>query len=559
MKKSFLLFVGFILPLFIHAQDHFTDRPKLVVGIVVDQMRMEYLYRFYNKFGDGGFKRLINSGFYLSDAEFNYVPTYTGPGHTSIYTGSTPAIHGIIANEWYDKELDRMVNCVEDPNQKLVGSAQAGTLKGVPEAGKFTEGGDVSPWRNLSTTVTDELKLATQKKAKVVGVSIKDRAAVLPAGHMPDGAYWFDSNTGTFITSTYYMDALPSWVTTFNSKDLSDALAAKGWQPLLPLDQYTESGPDASPYETPILGKTQDVFPYVIKKGDYDAFLHTPFANDYLEEFAKAAIAGEQMGKDDVTDFLCISFSSTDIIGHAVGPEAVEIEDTYLRLDKDIADLMKTLDSTVGQGQYTLFLTADHGVDEVPQYLIDNKLPAGYMTEDLKTGLNQYLAPYFKGQDMIKSVSNDQVFLDHSRFPSDVPRAGIDLLIASDLVGQYLMGVDGVANYFTKDEMHKSDYGEESVKGAVIRGFNMKRSGDVAYLLQPGWLADNSKTGTSHGSPYAYDTNVPVLFYGWGIKQGTTATYHPITDIAPTISVLLKIKYPSGCTGHPITELLQQE
>ena len=343
------------------------DKPKLVVGIVVDQMRQEYLYRFEKKFGNGGFRRLMSDGFMLKNAHYSYIPTYTGPGHASVYTGTTPALHGIIGNDWFDKTLKANVNCVGDPNQKPVGVAEGN--------------GDVSPWRLLTTTITDELKLATQKSGKVIGLSMKDRGAVLPAGHMADGAYWFDGPSGKFISSTYYKPGLPVWLEKFNALNLADQYLNREWKPLLPLDQYTESGPDNTPYEARLKGKDiPSTFPYNLKElrtknPGFDLLISTPFGDDILTEVAKAAIEGENLGADEITDFLAVSFSTPDYVGHGMGPNAVEVEDTYLRLDKNIEDLLNDLDKKVGTGKYVVFLTADHAVSDVPQYLKDNKVP----------------------------------------------------------------------------------------------------------------------------------------------------------------------------------------
>jgi len=531
------------------AQQPTGTRPKLVVGIVVDQMRQEYLFRYQSKYGPDGFRKLMGDGFMLRNAHYNYVPTYTGPGHASVYTGSTPAIHGIIGNDFYDKETKAMVNCVNDPAQKPVGAANGN--------------GDVSPWRLLASTVTDELKLFTQKKAKVIGISYKDRGAVLPAGHMADAAYWYDGATGKFMTSTYYRESLPGWLDQFNNQNLPARYMDQEWNTLLPIGQYTESGPDQSPYESKILGKDKSVFPYDLKplkaKGSYEALYYTPFANDYLTEMAKATIAGEQLGKDDITDFLCISFSTTDAVGHAVGPNAVELEDIYLRLDRNMADLIKRLDQEVGKGNYTLFLTADHGVADVPQYLKDNRIPSGYFNERYaEAKLKEFLAAQFPGKDLIANASNDQIFLNQEAFQGAAKEQGLNMYIASELIGKFLMSLDGVADYYTEGTLRQGRYDEEGVKGMVIRGFHPKRSGDVAIVLQPGWFGSGSITGTTHGSPYTYDTNVPILFYGHGIRKGSSVRYHRITDIAPTLSMLLNIKFPNGCTGQPVEEIFEE-
>ncbi len=524
------------------------DRPKLVVGIVVDQMRQEYLYRFYDKFGSGGFKRMMNDGFMLRNANYNYVPTVTGPGHASVYTGSTPAIHGIIGNEFYDKKTKKFVNCVEDAMQKTVGS----------DSGE----GDVSPGRLLSSTITDELKLFTQKRSKVIGISSKDRGAVLPAGHMADAAYWYDGKSGRFISSTYYMTKLPDWLVKFNEQNLPEKYLSQDWNTLLPLNQYVESGPDDSPYERKFSGQDKSTFPYKVSqlrvKGSYEFLGNTPFADDYLTEFAKAIVVNEKMGKHDVTDFLCISYSAPDAVGHRTGPNSVELEDTYLRLDKNIEDLLAQLDKEVGQNNYTVFLTADHAVADVPQYLKDNKMPAGYFSDgQLKSRLDDFLNTYYPGKNYVENISNGQIFLNHDAFQQDPKTGGINLLIVTELIGKFLMTIDGVANYYTADMIRDGAYSEGGMKGFVIRGYNARRSGDIVIALEPGWFDAVSVQGTTHGSSYTYDTNVPALFFGRGIKKGSSVRYHPITDIAPTIAALLKIKFPSGCTGAPIEEIFE--
>jgi predicted AlkP superfamily pyrophosphatase or phosphodiesterase len=550
MRVSIFVFSILLCHVLTAQQRPGVERPKLVVGIVVDQMRQEYLYRFYDKFGQQGFKRLINDGFMLRNAHYNYAPTVTGPGHASVYTGTTPAIHGIIGNEFYDKLSRQFVNCVEDTLYKPVGNDAAN--------------GHLAPSRLLSSTVTDELKLFTQKRAKVIGVSIKDRGAILPAGHMANAAYWYDSKSGKFISSTYYMNTLPEWVTKFNAQNLAEKYLSQDWQTLLPIEQYTESGPDDSPYERKFASKEKSTFPYKLsqlrgKNDNFGLLTSTPFGNDYVTQMAFATIAGEQMGKDNTTDFLCISYSSTDAVGHAKGPNAVEIEDTYLRLDRNIEELLKKLDSEVGQGMYTVFLTADHAVADVPQYLKDSRIPAGYFSEDhLKAKLDEYLATFYPGKSFIDNISNQQIFLKHETFSKDPRTSGMDFYLVTELIGKYLMATEGIANYFTEATLRQGNYGEDGLKGKVIRGYNAKRSGDIAFIFDPGWLEAGSIQGTTHGSGYTYDTHVPVLFYGYGIKRGSTVKPHTITDVAPTISALLKIKFPSGATGQPISEILDE-
>lgn len=543
--KSILFFFLTLLSLSGFAQ----DRPRLVVGITVDQMRQEYLYRFEKKFGSGGFRRLMNEGFMLKNAHYNYVPTYTGPGHASIFTGTTPAIHGVIGNDWYEKDTQKMVNCVGDERQKPVGVEQGR--------------GAVSPWRMMSTTITDELKLATQRKAKVIGLSMKDRGAVLPAGHMPDGAYWFDSPSGRFISSTYYKPGLPSWLEKFNGLKLPEQYIAREWKTLYPIEQYEESGPDNSPYEVRTKGPDQTpTFPYKPReiRGDragYEILISTPFGCDLLTDLTKAALEGEEMGADEVTDFLSVSYSTPDYVGHAMGPNSVEVEDIYLRLDKNLEDLLNTLDRKVGAGNYVVFLSSDHGVADIPAELLSYKIPAGVLVQaPVIKGLTDFLKPYFGERKVIERISNGQVFLNHEAFTGDLRSAGVDLLVATELISQYLESVDGIAAVYSAATLRNGNFSEGGLKGCLVRGYHHKRSGDLAVVLEPQWF-EGGESGTTHGSAYAYDTHVPVLFYGWGIHKGSSADYHTITDIAPTLSVLLRIKFPSGNTGNPVSKALK--
>jgi predicted AlkP superfamily pyrophosphatase or phosphodiesterase len=541
----------FLIPILfggrLQAQQKESGAPKLVVGIVVDQMRQEYLYRFNSRFGDGGFKRLMNDGFMLRNAHYNYVPTVTAPGHASVYTGTTPAIHGIISNDWYDKIQRRFVYCVTDPNYKVVGSND----------GK----GDASPWRLLSSTITDELKLATQKRSKVIGVSLKDRGAILPAGHLANAAYWFDSKSGRFITSTFYMTRLPEWLEKFNQQNLPDHYLDQEWKTFYPIESYSESGPDDTPYELKVGGKEKPVFPYNLKElrsknGSFDLLTLTPFGNDFLTEMVKAALAGEKLGTNSETDFLTVSFSTPDIVGHATGPNSVEQEDIYIRLDKNIEDLLKTLDQKVGTGNYIVFLTADHAAADVAQYLKDSHMPAGYFSpSNMKARLNGFLQGYFPGKEVVESVDEHNVYFDHEAFQADPKSSGVQLMVATELVVNFLLAQEGIANAYSEDVIRQSQYSEEGIKGMVTRGYHPKRSGDIIIVLEPAWYSATRVQGTTHGSPYTYDTHVPIIFYGKGIKKGNSVKYHPITDIAPTLSMMLNIKLPSGCTGRPIEEL----
>lgn len=539
MKRLFVLLL--LLPTLLSAQ---SKRPKAVIGIVVDQMRQEYLYRFAPKFSEGGFKRMIDHGYMLRNAHYNYVPTFTGPGHASIYTGATPSVHGVIGNDWYDRTEKKMVNCVEDKRQTPVGSP--------------TGKGAISPQRMLSTTVTDELKLATQGRAKVIGMAIKDRGAVLPAGHLPDGAFWYDGTSGNFISSTYYKPGLPVWVEQFNAKKLPDQYLSKPWNTLLPIASYTESNPDDMVFETRFKGKDKPTFPYNLpelrkQNGELDLLSVVPFGDDFLTEFAKAAIDGESIGMDEVTDFLAISYSTPDLVGHSFGPNSIELEDTYIRLDRNIQDLLTTLDKKLGIGNYVVFLSSDHGVGDIPQEMMAKNIPAGYFSAiDLETGLKEHLKKYYPTQQLIENMSNNQVFLDPAAFSEDPKEAGLQYMVVTEIIAQYLRKTDGIAEVFTRDNLLDSGTGGSA--HPVTMGFHSRRSGDLTYTLAPGWSWKEGPRA-NHGTGYTYDTNVPIVFFGKGIKHGSSYSYHRITDIAATLSAMLEIKYPNGCTGLPVEEV----
>ncbi len=532
MKNIFVTLVLFVT---ISAS---AQKPKLVVGIIVDQMRQEYLLRFENRYGDGGFRRLMDQGFMFKNAHFNYVPTYTGPGHASVYTGSTPAVHGIISNSWYDHVSKKGVYCAQDDEVRTVGST--------------SDKGKMSPKNMLVTAITDELRFSNQMRSKVIGISIKDRGAIFPAGHTGN-AYWYDSETGGFITSTWYYDDLPNWVRKFNKNKQADKYLGQTWNTLYDIDTYRQSGPDSSPYEGKMADK-DPVFPYDLSKVEdpkYGLLPATPFGNDILTDLALAALTGEQLGKGDDTDFLAISYSSPDYIGHKFGPNSVEIEDTYLRLDRNIETLLKELDKTVGSDNYLVFLTADHAVVDVPQFLIDNKVQSGYFTLDVKKQVEDLLTSKYGEGPWVENVSNMQVFLNRKL----IRARELSVLKIRDEVADLLMQQEGVAECYSANTIQLSDYNSSGIKGMLVRGYNQSRSGDVLYTLKPGWLPTGNKTGTSHGSAYTYDTHVPMLWYGTGIKPGFSVRYHPVTDIAPTLSMMLDIKLPNGATGQPIEEL----
>ncbi|MFI2741980.1 alkaline phosphatase PafA [Zhouia sp. PK063] len=526
------------------ASTHINTKPKLVVGIVVDQMRYDYLPRFWSKYGQGGFKRMVSEGFIAKNNHFNYVPTKTAAGHTSVYTGSTPKTHGIIGNDWYDKTEKRMVYCTEDATVNSVGTT--------------SDAGKMSPRRMLSSTMTDQLKLATVSKGKVIGVSLKDRASILPAGSAADGAYWFEGgHDGNWITSTYYVQQLPEWVQKFNDSDAAEKYK-KTWNTLYDIKTYTESLPDDNKFEGAFRGEKAPVFPHELKKlwkdnGEFSLLKSVPYGNSLTVDFAEAAVNGENLGKDDITDFLAVSFSSTDYVGHQFGVSAKETEDTYLRLDNDLARLFSFLDEKVGKGNYTVFLTADHAAVEVPSYLESLEIPGGYENgKDFYNKVNTFLKDTFGSDKLIENISNDQIFLNHEELKDlKLSSAEVETAIANEIVSY-----KNIAEAYTGTAMRNQQF-TKGLAAKLQMGYNFKRSGDVLFALEPGYITSSGRTGTTHGSGYIYDTHTPLLFFGKGIKHGETAQLTQIPDIAATICTLLGISFPSGEAGQPITQALE--
>ena len=518
------------------------DRPKLVVGLVIDQMRWDYLYRYYSKYGNDGFKRLLNKGYSLNNVHIPYVPTVTALGHTSIYTGSVPAIHGIAGNDWTDKETGKNVYCTADENVQPVGTTNVKV-------------GSHSPRNLWSTTVTDELRLATNFQGKVVGVSLKDRASILPAGHTPNGAYWFDDSTGDFITSTYYMNDLPQWVKSFNSQNLPDQLVANGWNTLLPINQYTESSPDNSPWEGLLGSSKTPVFPYNNLAEDYktkkDNIRYTPFGNTLTLKLAEASVEGENLGADDVTDILAINLASTDYAGHKFGPNSIEVEDVYLRLDQDLAQFFKYLDGKVGKNQYTVFVSADHGGAHSVGFLKEHKINTGFFGEGMEKSLNEKLKAKFGVDKLINGVDNYQIYFDRKLMADN----NLELEDIKEFAIHELEKDSTVLYAVSTTEVQEATI-PEPIKQRIINGINRQRSGDIQLISHDSMLPPYSKTGTTHSVWNSYDAHIPLIFMGWGIKHGESNKQYHMTDIAPTVSALLHIQFPSGNVGNPITEVI---
>ncbi len=545
MRHLILLVIALFIFSAVNAQSQ--KKPKLVVGIVVDQMCYDYLYRFQERFSKKGFLKLMENGTNCRNARFNFVPTFTGPGHASIYTGTTPGNHGIVANDWFDRDANGLVNCVDDFTVKSIGT--------------LSEEGLCSPIHLKTTTITDQLKL-TYPVSKVISMSIKDRGAILPGGHLSDGSYWFDYATGQFITSSYFKEKLPDWVTNFNSQKQVDHYLEQTWNTLYDLSSYKECGPDNSPYEITLSGKKTPTFPYNLKemcggKPNYELFTITPFANTFLTDFALNSIESENLGKDGQTDMLCISYSTPDIVGHAFGPYSVELEDVYLRLDKELERLILNLEKKVGKNEFVLFLTADHAVVPVPQELKDRNLPGGYffLNERMIELKNKVKSKY--GDDFIIGQYNLNIYLDREA----ISKKKLLISDVSEFIAEDIRTWDHVKRVFTAAELLNSGVDDEW-RDMIRKGYHPAESGDVIFILESGYLAKtldvpDAHKGTSHGSAFNYDTHVPLLWYGKGIPKQEVFRKTDIIDIAPTLTNILNIQRSGSMTGEPIIEIFR--
>lgn len=548
MKFRYLL-IAFLIPLTVSAQKNKSSaatttlaRPKLVVGIMVDQMRWDFLYRYYDRYQSGGFKRMLNEGFSAENTNIDYATTVTGIGHTTVYTGSVPSLHGIAGNDFIIQATGKTMYCAGDSTVQTVGSN--------------SKAGQMSPRNMLTSTITDELKLATNFRSKVIGIALKDRGGILPAGHTANAAYWFDDASGGWITSTYYMQELPAWVKKLNDQKLPEKYLKKDWNTLYPINTYIQSSKDDNRYEGKFTGAAASTFPIktsgMIENG-VSVIRNTPYGNSFTLDMAKAAIQNENLGNNGVTDFLAVSFSSPDYIGHQHGPNSIEVEDTYLRLDRDMADLLSYLDEKLGKGNYTTFLTADHGVAHNPNFMLDNKIPAGFWpSSQILKDLNAALDKEFKANNLVISFSNYQVSLNNALIASEK----INETEIRNFAVNFLQKQPGVVYALDMDKVETSAI-PQILKEKIVNAYNRERSGVIQIILKPGYYSGYSATGSTHGSWNPYDSHIPLVFMGWGIKPGKTYSATGMTDIAATLAMLLKIQMPNGSIGEPIAEALK--
>jgi predicted AlkP superfamily pyrophosphatase or phosphodiesterase len=515
---------------------------RLVVGIAIDQFRYDYLTRFEDQFGEGGFKRLLNGGAVFTNANYIHTPTYTACGHATMMTGATPAMNGIIANEWFDRETGKVVTSVSDNRTKLLGGREGAS--------------GASPHRLIGSTLGDELKRTSIGQAKVIGISHKDRSAILPAGKHPDAAYWYSLDNGNFVSSDFYFPDLPEWVKKFNRDQHCNQYFGAKWDRLLPVAAYNRSLPDNAAGENSPYGTT---FPHVITGGKeklekefYDDFEKTPLANDYLLDFAKSAIENEKLGADDVTDLLTISFSANDLLGHKFGPYSQEVQDMTLRTDRTIAALLTYLDQKVGAGQWIASLTADHGVAPIPEQSQKPGYGGRVTSKQITDAIEAVLDKQFGEEKWLLSFGFGNAYLDEAV----VARHKTTMEEVERVASQAVMKIPGVAECFTHTQLLSGRLPANAITKSVANGFFASRNGNLIVVPRPFYLLA-TPDATTHGTPYSYDTHVPVILYGAGIVAGSYTSVSSPADIAPTLAALLKIEPPSNHVGRILTEAIK--
>ncbi len=523
------------------------EKPVLVVGIIVEQLRYDQIERFRSRFGENGIRKLLNEGTFFQNASYQYMLTQSGPGYATIATGAEPSFHGITSDTWYLPLKNEEVYCTKDNTVDPVG--------GSIEAGLH------SPVNLQASTFADELKVSSGGKAKVYSVGIKESSAILSGGHAVDGAFWYDGITGNWISSTYYMKSLPAWVNDFNATKYSETYLNNQWNLSRSVQDYYDCVPDSSSHEAGFNG--QNYFPYDLRKlsskdkngknRDYSFLRETPFGNSLTTGFAKKVIESENLGKDDVTDFLAVCYTSTDYIGHRFGPSSFEMADAVMRLDKEIEDLLKYLNDNIGKKNILVYFTSAHGISEVPAILEKMKVPSGFFRQDQALSLlKSYLKAVYGDGDWVKGYSEKQVYLNRTL----IEDAKIPLEDIQKKVARFLIQFSGVSSAYPYYAFEANDFGNGFLK-RIINNFSPQRSGDVIVTLNPGWIEKVDGFITNHNSPYECDAHVPLIWYGWSVSRAAVTRKVNMADVAATLSSLCKVPYPNACTGEPMFELFR--
>ncbi len=523
------------------------DKPRLVIGIVVEQLRYDLLEKFRDRLSENGIKRLINEGTYYRNASFQYILTQGAPGFATISTGTEPAFHGITSDNWYVPLKNELIYCTNDVSVNPVG--------GSYEAGLH------SPVNLMASTFSDELRMATKGKSKVFAVGIKEYASILSAGHSADGAFWFDNTTGTWMSCTYYMKSLPFWVQEFNGMKYSDTFLNYTWSMYRPRDYYADCMPDSNKHEAGLFG--QNYFPYDLRKlrtksgkasrQDFSLLRETPFADHLTTDFAIKLIEKEGLGKDDITDYLSICYSSTEYIGHRFGPSSVEMADALLRLDHQIETLLTYLNDNIGKRNILVYFTSAHGVSEIPTILESNRIPSGYFRQNQALQLlRSYLNAVFGEGNWVKGYSEKQIYLNRVL----IEDAKIPIEEIQKRVARFMVQFSGVTTAYPYSAFEANDFSNGNLR-RIINNFSPQRSGDVIVILNPGWVEKDGEDVTNHNSPYDYDSHVPLIWYGWTVNRATVTRKINMTDIATTLSSLCKVPNPNAASGEPLVELFR--
>lgn len=518
------------------------ERPAVVIGLVVDQMRWDYLYRFYNRYGSGGWKRLLNGGFRFENAFIPYAKCVTAAGHATIYTGTYPALHGIVGNDFIDQQTGVKSYCSDDTTVQPVGTASKGER--------------MSPRNLLTNTVGDELRLATNFKSRVFGIALKDRGAIFPAGHAANAAYWYDESTGKWVTSSWYMANLPLWVDAYNGQRKPDSLMRIDWTPMLADSLYDQSAPENNLFEKPLNHEKQTTFPHVYRDQvgkNYDAFQESPYGNWITLDFARQLIRSEQVGQSGQTDMLCISLSSIDKVAHLSGPQSKEMEDMFIRLDRDLADFFQFLDQQYGANNYLIFLSADHGAPQAPAFLEEHQLPAGNVSSGkIKEELNAFCEANFQLKNAVRTVMVYDVYLNHPHLDT-LP---IDQQLLKKAMVAYLEKRPGIFAAYDFSQLSETRF-PAILRDRIVNGYYAKRSGDLQYIVNNHYLYSAKPTGTEHGAWYNYDAHIPLIWYGWHIPKGRSYRTVYMTDIAVTLAALLQIQMPAAAVGSVLPEVVR--
>jgi predicted AlkP superfamily pyrophosphatase or phosphodiesterase len=530
-----------------------TKRPRLVLLIAVDQFRYDYLERFGDLFGAGGLRRLLREGASWTDCNYDHVPTETAPGHATMLTGAWPSETGIISNQWFDRYEGKSVENVRDDSVRLLGGGEGERAS--------------SPRNLLASTLGDQLKMATAGRARVVGVSSKNRAAILPAGRMADAAYWYSAQTGAFVSSTYYFDRLPDWAARFNAAKPADKFFGAKWERLLPVAEYERrAGQDDAPWERGT-DRRSTVFPHVIDGGGskqpgpafYADIDYSPYSNDLVLAFAEAALVNERLGADDDTDVLTVSFSANDIVGHRYGPYSHEAMDMTLRVDRQIARLLEIVEARVGLANTVVAFTADHGVAPSPEHAAAMRLPGGRVSpSDILTAVrNRIRARFGKSgdkdttADYVQTFSNYQIYFNRAALERD----GVRAEEVERVAGEAVLTVPGISRYFTRTQLVSGSVpAADAVARRVLHGYNQRRSGDVVVIQEPFKYISSGGVGATHGAPYEYDTHVPLVIMGGGVTAGRYLAPATPADLAPTLARILSVEPPSSATGRVLSE-----